>query len=488
MKNLLLKAVLALLIAQISLIQTVHAQWIPNTSDATNLELDETSYNSVNIGDPGTTALPSKLTVAPSNANQNGVYAILNSDFNAIMGIVGPGGSGTGVFGSSGSGTGVYGYSFSDKGVHGYCNGSGYAGYFEGDKTYVSGNLGVGVANPLEKLHVNGSIRGNALGGATRFQTTYGYVEIAPRNQHDWAHFMTDQSRYYFNKAIHVDGGRIGSHWNQNLHLRVGNNTRIFVKGNSTGYVGIGTSNPTEKLHVNGNLYTTGSYVGSDLRLKQDVQELQYGLKEVLALKPLTYDYNGKGGTESGHFNVGIFAQDLQEIAPEFVSEFTHKVLETTEEVNGEGEIESRDEVVGEETYLKIYDTGIKYMLINAIKEQQTIIDNQQSQIDELRDMVSKLTGNQQEMILEGTQGYLQQNQPNPFSENTLIKYFIADGIASAVVNVYDVNGKLIHKERITQTGAGEIQLKSKNLTAGTYSYSLILDGRLTDTKQMVIK
>ena len=169
------------------------------------------------------------------------------------------------------------------------------------------------------------------------------------------------------------------------------------------------------------------------------------------------------------------------------MSEFTHQVVETTEEVNGEGEIESRDEVVGEETYLKIYDTGIKYMLINAIKEQQTIIDNQQSQIDELKEIVDKLTGNSQEMILEGTQGYLEQNQPNPFSENTLIKYFVADGIASAVVNVYDMNGKLIHKERIAQTGAGEIQLKSKNLAAGMYSYSLVLDGRITDTKQMLI-
>jgi len=45
----------------------------------------------------------------------------------------------------------------------------------------------------------------------------------------------------------------------------------------------------------------------------------------------------------------------------------------------------------------------------------------------------------------------------------------------------------LIHKERIAQNGAGEVQLKSKNLAAGTYSYSLVLDGRIADTKQMLI-
>ncbi len=76
-----------------------------------------------------------------------------------------------------------------------------------------------------------------------------------------------------------------------------------------------------------------------------------------MRLRPLTYDYTGEGGTISGNYNVGLFAQDLQKITPEFVSKFTH----TEEDEEGK--------TVSEKEYLKIYDTGIKYMLVNEVQE-----------------------------------------------------------------------------------------------------------------------
>lgn len=82
---------------------------------------------------------------------------------------------------------------------------------------------------------------------------------------------------------------------------------------------------------------------------------------------------------------------------------------------------------------------------------------------------------------------YLGQNQPNPFNSNTLIKYNVPTDATDALVNVFDSRGQLIHSEVITNTGRGEIQLKAGTIAAGTYSYSLVVNGNIVDIKRMVI-
>ncbi len=67
--------------------------------------------------------------------------------------------SSTGVWGE-GSNQGVYGKSdmTTGKGVFGQVtSATGYSGYFDGGKFYVSGNTGIGTTSPAKKLHVNGS-------------------------------------------------------------------------------------------------------------------------------------------------------------------------------------------------------------------------------------------------------------------------------------------------------------------------------------------
>ncbi len=120
-----------------------------------------------------------------------------------------------------------------------------------GGNVYLTGSkVGIGTLSPQEKLHVNGSIRGNQ-SGALRISTGSGYVDIGPKNT-SYAHFYTDRARFYFDKEIRVDGGYIGS-YNENLSLRTQGTTRMTIL-NSNGNVGIGTSSPGKKLEVNGDI------------------------------------------------------------------------------------------------------------------------------------------------------------------------------------------------------------------------------------------
>jgi hypothetical protein len=115
----------------------------------------------------------------------------------------------------------------------------------------LGGNVGVGTTSPAEKLHVNGSVRGNQ-SGALRISTGSGYVDIGPKNT-GWSHFYTDRTRYWFNTGLTVETGNIGS-YNENLSLQTSGTTRMTIL-TSNGNVGIGTTSPATKLQVNGSVY-----------------------------------------------------------------------------------------------------------------------------------------------------------------------------------------------------------------------------------------
>ena len=68
------------------------------------------------------------------------------------------------------------------------------------------GKVGIGTTAPAEKLHIIGSVRGSAGGGALRISTTYGYIDVGPMNT-AWCHIQTDRPKFYFNKQAQAYGG-----------------------------------------------------------------------------------------------------------------------------------------------------------------------------------------------------------------------------------------------------------------------------------------
>lgn len=80
----------------------------------------------------------------------------------------------------------------------------------------------------------------------------------------------------------------------------------------------------------------------------------------------------------------------------------------------------------------------------------------------------------------------LNQNVPNPFAESTVITYSVPTSIAKAQIHFYDGQGKLIQSVDITGRGNGQLNVFGSDLSSGTYSYSLVADGKIIDTKKMV--
>lgn len=80
----------------------------------------------------------------------------------------------------------------------------------------------------------------------------------------------------------------------------------------------------------------------------------------------------------------------------------------------------------------------------------------------------------------------LEQNAPNPFSNITTIGYTLPAQVNSAKIVITDKTGKTLKEINVSGSGKGTIQLDAATLSSGAYQYSLYVNSKLIDTKQMV--
>jgi hypothetical protein len=70
----------------------------------------------------------------------------------------------------------------------------------------------------------------------------------------------------------------------------------------------------------NGNVVCVSLTQSSDIRIKRDIWGYDAGLAEVTALRPITYCFNGRGGTvEDGRRHIGLIADEVEGVMPEMV-------------------------------------------------------------------------------------------------------------------------------------------------------------------------
>lgn len=82
----------------------------------------------------------------------------------------------------------------------------------------------------------------------------------------------------------------------------------------------------------------------------------------------------------------------------------------------------------------------------------------------------------------------LGQNKPNPFSNSTTIEVYIPEDVQKAFIYVYDLQGKKVEQVDVTARCKHNVQLTSANLTDGMYLYSLIADGKVVETRRMIVE
>ncbi|MEL6389303.1 MAG: tail fiber domain-containing protein [Bacteroidota bacterium] len=346
----------------------------------------------------------------------------------------------------------------------------------------LSNYIGLGTMEPMKEVHVVGSMiieprQGiiSRIGGKDATQRLT-FFNGGPDHQSGASYVTmngtTTNSNFVFS-ASRVDF---------RINKVPGTFGDAFVRLTADGKLGINTTTPTETLDVNGNAIKPGgggflSY--SDERLKRNISSYKLGLKEVMLIKPVRYKYNEKLNVDRSTSHVGVIAQEYIKINPDAVSQ---KVITTTKEsitMDTDGVESINDEIIESDEYLVVDGSDIKYMLINAIQEQQR-------EIEKLQDMVA---------ILGGKQSTEQQPlkfkmYPNPAESIVSIDYDFESNESAEDISmlVYSASGELILKHRLQDIKVIGYRINTTSILPGQYVVTVVAKGRILKTETLIIQ
>ena len=102
-----------------------------------------------------------------------------------------------------------------------------------------------------------------------------------------------------------------------------------------------------------GDVVAYSTTIASDARLKENVKDLNYGLKDVLDIRPVSFDWIDK---RDGKHDIGVIAQEIEKIIPEVVVEV--------------------DTLNSEDTHKTVDYAKLTSVLIKAVQEQQQQIND----------------------------------------------------------------------------------------------------------------
>ncbi|WP_412474281.1 tail fiber domain-containing protein [Halobacteriovorax sp. YZS-1-1] len=290
-----------------------------------------------------------------------------------------------------------------------------------------NGNVGIGIKPTSHKLEVDGNIRTTGLftGMINSIDTRDDVTTPETRDKgvsfdfkRNVTNGLSDGGTYngvmtfrpYGNTSDWTGGPahQLGFTTSGRLFHRYGSNTswngwRRIIEENGSGYVGIGTTSPSNRLHVNGNIGATGwvgagcegscsgdayvinyadgrikTYAGSgsvcskaggaatfscssDRRLKHDIEDFNDGIEAIMKLRPRTYVWRAD---DKKVLNYGFIAQEVQEVIPHAV----------TEDEREEG------------TFLSLDQGAFTPYIINAIQDLNTEIEDNHREISSLKE------------------------------------------------------------------------------------------------------
>jgi len=210
-----------------------------------------------------------------------------------------------------------------------------------------SGNIGIGTTSPGHKLDVvGGSIRINDVGQYIYFGTNASVkIGTVSGNSNDLYLGSADDLNMESNYIRFWRDGYYGSTEYGRLAF---SDDSWLCTGGSSHYLGIGTTGPSERLHVSGNILATGNIIAnSDISLKDNITPIPNALDKVLQIRGVTYNRND---IEDNPKHVGVIAQEVEKVLPEVVSQ-------------------------GEDGIKSVAYGNMVSLLIEAIKEQQEQID-----------------------------------------------------------------------------------------------------------------
>lgn len=271
----------------------------------------------------------------------------------------------------------------------------------------------------------------------------------------------------------------------------------------------------------------------ADLAAKSEVHQDVPGLDFIMRLRPVTFQWdvdamNARLGVENpekheGYYDIeseritGFLAQEVEEAAMAVgydfsgvdktgdvyslrYAEFVVPLVKAVQEQ--QAQIELLEPAVVEALQMELQEVRAEnagmQQVLKMLKTENELMREQLDQILTLLkaqglDLGSGSTGNpsrgsgRSQRDASGNTAQLEQNAPNPFQENTSIRYFLPENNGKALIVITDLQGNRIQTLDISGSGFGEVTIHGGSMAPGTYVYSLVVSGRVADSKRMVL-
>ncbi|MDR2238227.1 MAG: tail fiber domain-containing protein [Chryseobacterium sp.] len=203
----------------------------------------------------------------------------------------------------------------------------------------------------------------------------------------------------------------------------------------------------------------------SDKRLKDNIKPLSGSSPNLLNISSYSYTFKEKkeaekrNDTQKLHF--GFMAQEVEKEFPNLVS------------IDEKG------------NYALNYIEFIP-LLLNELKDQKKEINDLKTKMEAMEAKIDALAGNRtaQANTVSTSSFSLEQNVPNPFNKETIIR-FNAEG-EHIMIGVYDSSGRQLQSIPVKK-GEKQITVSANTLTPGVYIYNLVANGKLVDSKKMMV-
>jgi hypothetical protein len=400
------------------------------------------------------------------------------------------------------------------------------------DRLIISraGNVGIGTSVPASKLHIVGS--GHFDGSLSVLHEGGGAalgirsVAIDENDGRDYATAMTVKGGSLgvyavadgngpgggHGRAVYGDGSDIGV---EGLGVRVGvyghardgyDGPWYGVEGfsaaglggffHSTTNNGLEASSENADMYAaffNGNIYSTGTFESSDRVLKDSITALADGMVLINQLKPSLYQFKRDPKLASLHLpsgsHFGLVAQEVELVLPNVVKETTKK-LHSRESRMGPSSEHPELAASGKTKNETIKIKAVNYselipILIRGIQQMDSANKAKDERISILEEKLNEVLDRLGSEGIGSPSAWIKQNTPNPVRSSTSIQYFIPENIRAARILVTNAKGQQLKVYNVS--GSGTVNFSAGTLPSGTYTYSLVADGKIISTKKLVI-
>jgi hypothetical protein len=293
-----------------------------------------------------------------------------------------------------------------------------------------------------------------------------------------------------YGKSYDSVGGYFESQNSVGGYFESQNKNALIARSNNGYYAGV----------FFGSVYASDGYLTSDKNLKTNSEDFGNAMSIINKLKPKNYEFKNEAKYASLNLpkgrHYGLLAQDVQEVLPNLVSEAPHELKAVKAPValkptaNGKPAPAIMEQKGTKET---INIKAVNYVelipiIVKAMQEQEATIEKQNAKIEALTQLVNELKSSNSQASVKLLGGSLGQNTPNPPTANsTRIRYNIPAGSARAELVFTSAAGQKVKQMQLNKIGTGLVDLDTSVFSAGTYFYTLYVDGKAVETKKIIV-